>query len=207
MVNTMNRRIIGIVAAVIVLAISIFMKVNSTYATNIDAYYVVNLIIISATVAVALGLSLLVSYSSRKKAAARASDTSALPNRRDFFRIVYEPSQRPLLRIDAPSLELTGEHEFEVLDISEKGIRFLNDRNVHFSETVQGELVFVDGEAVLIEGQIVREKGSQLSLKLSESIPFKAVVKEQRRIITDKRYQEKSKGPAQHQDTATEPEE
>lgn len=203
----MRRRIIGIVAAVVVLLISLYMKINSTYATNIDAYYVVNLIIISATVAIALGLSLLVSYSSRKSAAARAIDESALPNRRDFFRIVYEPSQRPLLRIEAPSLELTGEHEFEVLDISEKGIRFLNDQNVHFRATVQGELVFSDGEAVSIEGQIVREKGSQLSLKLSEAIPFKSVVKEQRRIIADTRYQEKFKQQVQHQDTETAQEE
>jgi len=203
----MRRRIIGIVAAVVVLLISIYMKLNSVYATNIDAYYVVNLIIISATVSVALGLSLMLSYSSRKRAAARAADESALPNRRDFFRIVYEPSQRPLLRIEAPSLELTGEHEFEVLDISEKGIRFLNDQNVHFSETVQGEIVFVDGETVPIEGHIVRGKGSQLSLKLSAAIPFKSVVKEQRRIIADTRYQEKFKDHPQLKDTEAEPEE
>jgi hypothetical protein len=134
-----------------------------------------------------------ISYSSKKKAVVRDADSSSLPNRRDCYRIAYAPHERPVLRIESPSLALTGENEFEVLDISEQGIRFLNDQNVYFSQAVQGDLIFVDGEAVAIEGTIVREKGSQLSLKLSSAIPFKSVIKEQRRIIADRRYQEQFK--------------
>ena len=88
----MRSRVIGIVAAGAVLAISIFLKGNTQYDTHIDAYYVVNLIIISATVMAALALSMIVSYVSKKKAAAPGTDTSALPNRRDHYRIFYEPS-------------------------------------------------------------------------------------------------------------------
>jgi hypothetical protein len=187
----MQSRAIGIIAAGAVLAISIFLKGNSHYDTRIDAYYVVNLIIISATVMVALALSLIISYASKRKAAAHDPGASGLPNRRDHYRISYEAGQRPILRIEAPSLELTGEHEFDVLDISEQGIRFLNDRNVHFRDTVQGALVFIDNDTVMIEGQIVRETGAQLSLKLSSPIPFKSIIKEQRRIISDQRYQDK----------------
>ena len=199
----MPSRAIGIVAAGAVLAISIYLKGNSQYDTHIDAYYVVNLIIISATVMVALALSMIISYASKRKAATRDTGASDLPNRRDHYRISYEADQRPLLRIKAPSLELTGEHEFDVLDISEQGIRFLNDQNVHFSDAVHGELVFIDGETVMIEGQIVRETGAQLSLKLSTPIPFKSIIKEQRRIITDQQYQDKYNDQSSDEDRPT----
>ena len=199
----MNSRIIGIVAAGAVLAISIYLKGNSQYDTNIDAYYVVNLIIISATVMVALALSMVVSYAAKRKAATRDTETPDLPNRRGHYRISYEAGQRPTLRIEAPSLELTGEHEFDVLDISEQGVRFQNDQNVHFSDTVRGEIVFIDGETVMIEGQIVRETGAQLSLKLLSPIPFKSIIKEQRRIITDQRYQDKFNDQSDHEDPST----
>ena len=192
----MNRRIIGLVAAAVVLAISIFLKVNSQQETNIDKYYMVNLIIVSAAVTIALALSLIVAQVSKRKATARDADEAQLPNRRDHYRIAYDALQRPLLRIEAPSLELTGENEFQVLDISEQGLCFLNDQNVHFGNTVQGELEFADGETVPIEGHIVRETGAQLSLKLASPIPFKAVIKEQRRIIADKRYKNGFKEPS-----------
>lgn len=203
----MQSRIIGSVAAVIVLGISVYMQKGSTGASNADTYYMVNIIIVSATVAAALALSVIVSYFSRRKKAGRTTAQSARPNRRDHYRIVYQRSQRPLLRIEAPSLALTGEHEFQVLDISEQGLCFLNDQNVHFSETVQGELIFDDGERVAIEGTIVREASAQISLKLSEAIPFKSVVKEQRRIISDEHDQEKFKVQPQPRDSAVEQEE
>ena len=67
----MKSRIVGIVGAVAVLGISLYMKRHPIYASHIDTYYVVNLIIISATVAIALAASVAISYSSKKGGSSR----------------------------------------------------------------------------------------------------------------------------------------
>jgi hypothetical protein len=61
--------------------------------------------------------------------------------KRNYFRIVYKPNQRPILKVK--------NHEFEVSDISETGLRLLNDRNIQLgADWIRLTAILLDGEAI-----------------------------------------------------------
>ena len=97
-------------------------------------------------------------------------------NKRQHYRIVYPLTARPSLKITRK--------EFEVVDISESGIRFLNKKWAPFTPGVkiEAELTFNDGESLDIEGEILRVNDQVSILKLHKSIPFWKIVEEQRYI-------------------------
>ena len=99
--------------------------------------------------------------------------------RRRFFRLEYPSNDRPLLKI--------GKNTFEVVDISERGIRFLNERNVQFSDWVRGIVIFRDGVTMDFEGKIVWELGGALGVHIIITpIPAERILQEQRYLIAKK---------------------
>ncbi len=95
--------------------------------------------------------------------------------RRHYLRIVYKPNDRPRLRIDS--------REFEVEDISDTGIRFVNDRNVALKKTFNGILTFLDGNTIRVEGKIEWEQDTGVGVSLKHPISPEIILKEQRHII------------------------
>lgn len=91
--------------------------------------------------------------------------------RREFQRITYSNIEGPRLKI--------GKHKFEVLDISQRGLRFLNDKEVIFSEYITGELTFLCGESVSIEGLVIWEQDDDFGLYLKNLMPSDAIQKEE----------------------------
>ena len=86
------------------------------------------------------------------------------PERRNYVRVIYKPTQRATLKIAA--------HEFEVLDVNASGIRFANPADKTLA-------TFVCGILVLLNGARVPEVG----MSLNYMIPEEALEKEQRYII------------------------
>ncbi len=82
--------------------------------------------------------------------------------RRKYLRIKY-------LNIEKPKLKI-GKHKFEVLDISQRGLKFLNDKEVNLSEHISGELTFLCGESIDIEGSLIWEQDDDLGLYLKNHI-------------------------------------
>jgi hypothetical protein len=97
------------------------------------------------------------------------------PERRSCNRIIYNPKERPRLKIDA--------HFLEVVDISEKGLRLINDKNIELDVKIQGTLTFLSGESVDIEGSIIWQEGNTLGLQFKDLIPSEIIYKEQRHIL------------------------
>jgi len=97
--------------------------------------------------------------------------------KRSYIRIVYNPGQRPRLA--------TGEYEFEVTDISEGGIRFLNVAAVKLPESLTGTLTFLDSESIDIDGRIEWQEHPEVGLSLTYRIPAATIEKEQRHIIVN----------------------
>ncbi|MBW1903057.1 MAG: PilZ domain-containing protein [Deltaproteobacteria bacterium] len=97
--------------------------------------------------------------------------------RRNFFRITYNPERRPVLRI--------GEYEFEIADISEGGIRIINEGKLEIEKPVRGTAKFLYGGSIDIEGDIVWKQNSEFGLLLKNLIPSAAMEKEQRYVILD----------------------
>ncbi|WP_410288290.1 PilZ domain-containing protein [Desulfosarcina sp.] len=78
--------------------------------------------------------------------------------KRHHPRTIFGLRGRPRLKI--------GLQEFEVIDISEKGVQFVNDKVVGIKGWVNGTLVFSDSRSIDIDGIIVRQDGGNLGLHL-----------------------------------------
>ena len=74
----------------------------------------------------------------------------------------FQEDQRPLLKI--------GIQEFEVIDISREGIRFVNDKAMHYKGWVNGEVVFPNLKSVEIDGIVVRQQDGDFGLHLVNAI-------------------------------------
>ena len=96
-------------------------------------------------------------------------------NRR-YFRIEYPASIRPILKI--------RKHEFEVVDISEKGVKFFADKEIEFGRWVNGNITFCDGQAIGIEGRIAWKRGESVGMFLTvKPIPYPKILSEQRLLV------------------------
>jgi len=97
------------------------------------------------------------------------------PERRNFVRVIYKPSQRATLKI--------ASHEFEVLDVNSSGIRFANPSDKMLATFVRGILVLLNGSRIEIDGKIEWARNPEVGMSLSFMIPEEAIEKEQRFII------------------------
>ena len=97
------------------------------------------------------------------------------PERRNFVRIIYKPSQRATLKI--------ASHEFEVLDVNESGIRFANPYHKTLATFVRGVLVLLNGDHLDIDGKVEWVRNPEVGLSLNFVLPPEAIEKEQRYII------------------------
>ncbi len=102
-----------------------------------------------------------------------------MTNQRDFYRLEYPAADRPRLLVD--------KMEFEVLDISEKGCKFLLPKDIRPAEKMRvfGKLRFHDGRTCPIEGFVLRvfaDKNTCI-LELTVGVPLPIMMEEQRRLI------------------------
>ena len=88
--------------------------------------------------------------------------------KRKYFRVHYPPGDRP-------KLVLVG-NEFEVIDLSERGMRFYLGTKIH------GVITFHNGESVPIEGKIIRIQNGEVAVHLSQCIPSDRIIEEQKDI-------------------------
>ena len=97
-------------------------------------------------------------------------------NSREHYRIRYPLSCRPGLII--------LNNEYEAIDISERGIRFICKSTYEFQAGMElaVRITFNSGECLDLEGKILRTDKRVAVLHLSKRIPFKIIVAEQRYI-------------------------
>jgi hypothetical protein len=95
--------------------------------------------------------------------------------KRTFFRVSYQPAKRPKLTL--------GPHEFEIADISEGAIRFINSQKIKLAESVRGTAHFLSGASMDIEANIVWEQFSKVGLLLKTYIPPAIMEKEKQHVI------------------------
>ncbi len=97
--------------------------------------------------------------------------------RRRHSRIVFKPLKRPKLKIK--------ENEFEVENISEGGIRFLNPNNIHVSAEFNGTITFKDGDTFEIEGKKKWEKEGSVGVASKHPVPQEIVIKDEDYVYID----------------------
>lgn len=100
-----------------------------------------------------------------------------MENRRKYFRITYP--------IDAgPKLVYRGV-PLTVVNLSEQGLRFQIHNLLKFKEgqSFSGSLSFASGETFLVFGSVRRVDLEGIGIELTNPIPLKMIMAEQRRLI------------------------
>ena len=83
--------------------------------------------------------------------------------RRQYFRhkLIYSPEKRLTFEIQ--------KHSYEVIDISQEGLRFVDDGHLIVEDHVDGILKFSDGEIRKIEGTIIWRSNNEIGIKFKTS--------------------------------------
>lgn len=97
------------------------------------------------------------------------------PERRTYSRVVYQAGRRPELRFK--------DHRFQVTDISERGLGFVNDANLRLGKEMRATVIFADGSSFSFEGAVVRRKEREVGIYFRELMPLETVLKEQRATL------------------------
>jgi PilZ domain-containing protein len=100
---------------------------------------------------------------------------------REYYRIAYPAKARP-------KLEVLG-FVFEVLDLSERGIRFrLGDASPpEAGFQLQGTVTFVRGVSAEVTGTVLRVRDGQVAAVLDKGVPPSVIRAEQRFLLENAR--------------------
>ena len=78
--------------------------------------------------------------------------------RRIHSRKEYKAKERPRLKI--------GKMTFEVVDISERGLKFINNKKINVEGWVSGTLIFFDHRSIAIDGIVIRKRDNEIGVHL-----------------------------------------
>jgi hypothetical protein len=107
-------------------------------------------------------------------------------NTRQTFRIVYPEGEQPRL---VTGLRPGPPASFQVVDLSEEGLRLDDAEGLRGDAEIAGELQFADGRRAQVAGTVVRRQGRQACLHLTSTVPPNLVVEEQLRLRKRQRAQ------------------
>jgi hypothetical protein len=101
---------------------------------------------------------------------------------REHYRVAYPAALRPKLLVHGVS--------FDVVDISERGIRFRlgSAQPPEPGFELQGVLRFKRGETITIRGAVLRVDQGEVAAGLEEGIPLRVVMEEQRFLLDRHRH-------------------
>lgn len=100
---------------------------------------------------------------------------------REHYRVAYPSNLRPRLYVLG--------HPFDVLDLSERGLRFRLADAVppQAGNELRGELRFHQGESLPVVGTIVRVTEGEVAVSLDQGVPLRVIMAEQRRLLDRQR--------------------
>jgi len=107
-------------------------------------------------------------------------------NRRQSYRIIYPKAMRPILIVETANGQQRRLLEYPVVDLSEDGIRFVDDGSLGEVDDVSGRIQFIDGAAKKISGKIVRRMDRQMCVCLQQGLAWATILDEQRRVIRNR---------------------
>ena len=98
----------------------------------------------------------------------------SLPSEREHYRILYPTGARPRIVIEGRS--------HEVIDISERGVRFRVDEELTLGvgDQILGQVRFKRTDPVIVSGAVLRIVGREIAAELETGVPLKAMIEEQR---------------------------
>jgi len=106
----------------------------------------------------------------------RGRDTYEDTEKRAYARLVYPSMRRPKLKIKADKMD--------VIDISEKGVKFIKDKQQTLGECVHGTTELLSGKSIDISGKIVWESNNEVGLLIAQ-IKESVIIDEIRTILRE----------------------
>jgi len=106
----------------------------------------------------------------------RGKDKYEDTEKREHARLIYPSMRRPKLKIKAD--------EMDVIDISEKGIKFIKDKQQTLSECVHGSTVLLSGKSIEVAGKIVWESDNEAGLLIAQ-IKESVIIDEIRTVLRE----------------------
>lgn len=106
----------------------------------------------------------------------RGKDTYKDTEKRAYARLVYPSMRRPKLKIK--------ENAMDVIDISEKGVKFKKDKHQILGECVHGTTELLSGKSIDIAGKIVWESDNEVGLLVAQ-ITESVIINEIRTILRE----------------------
>jgi hypothetical protein len=94
--------------------------------------------------------------------------------RRAFARLVYPSRNRPKFKVN--------KQELDVIDISEKGIKFQKDKQTEIDECVHGTVELLNGKSIDVTGIIVWESEDEVGLLITK-IPKTVILEEKQALL------------------------
>ncbi len=92
-----------------------------------------------------------------------------ISERREFERFEYPATERPLLKC--------GEHEFQIINISEKGLKLFNEKKVELNPVINGEVILLSGRSIIVNGEISWSLSNEFGILL-DPIPTSIITEE-----------------------------
>lgn len=125
-----------------------------------------------------LNLVVLLFYASNKAIHHPLFGAGKEPSKRQDFRVSYSTAPYPTVIInDIP---------FNVLDLSENGIRFNCDRLDHLPKKLKGRVTLLSGRAISFQGNLIRRTRDQAAIKFALPIDNEFLVKESHLVRSTK---------------------
>ena len=135
--------------------------------------------------ALSVALTAIILFGKKRRAIdSKGHPTSVKPgNRRQSFRVEYPIDLRPILIIEKSDTKTRRRLEFPVVDLSEDGIRFIDDGSLGEVNALTGQLQFHNGALRPISGTVVRRMDQHMCLCLQQGLAWSTLLEEQRVVI------------------------
>ena len=102
-------------------------------------------------------------WKGKDKKTRSSSEDQGGREKRAFIRLEYPPDKRPKFII--------GNDEMEVINISERGLKFVNDPEIPMGKFINGTIVLSKTISIKIKGTIVWSEGNAAGVLISGVIP------------------------------------
>ena len=99
----------------------------------------------------------------KDKKARSSSEAPAKQEKRAFIRLEYPPGKRPKFIVE--------KDEMEVINISERGLKFINDQQIPMGKFINGTIVLSSKTSIKLKGTVVWSEGNEAGVLISGVIP------------------------------------
>jgi hypothetical protein len=94
--------------------------------------------------------------------------------RREFARFEYPDTERPVLKC--------GKHEFQIINISERGLKLFNEQKIELNPVINGEVTLLSGRSIIVNGEISWSLSNEFGMLL-DPIPT-SIITEERSVVS-----------------------